>query len=86
MNPFTLHTQQQGVSYIEHMIFAMGIAYRLWRSVIAFTLHAIFPFLNIEVDVDLESTAAFIEERNNWIEEKKRNRVRNDLIKELEVI
>lgn len=82
MNPFTLHTQQQGVSYTEHMIFAMGIAYRLLRSVIAFTLHAVFPFLNIKTEVDLDSTVAFIEERNNWIEDKKRNRVQNDLIKE----
>ena len=74
MNPFTLHTKKQGVKYVEHMVFAIGIAYRLWRSVIAFTLHAVFPFLNIKVEVDLESTAAFIEERNNWIESKKSNR------------
>ena len=79
MNPFTLHTQQQGVSYTEHMLFAMGIAYRLLRSVIAFTLHAVFPFLNIKTEVDLESTAAFIEERNSWIESKKMNPIQDYL-------
>jgi len=74
MNPFTQHTKQQGVSYSEHMVFAIGIAYRLLRSVIAFTLHAVFPFFKIKVEVDLESTAAYIEERNHWIESKKSNR------------
>ena len=26
MNIFTEHTQQQGVTYVEHLFFAMGIA------------------------------------------------------------
>ena len=26
------HTQQQGVTYLEHWGFAMGIAYRLWAT------------------------------------------------------
>lgn len=73
MNPFTLHTKQHGVSYLEHMVFAIGISYRLWRSVFAFMMHAVFPFLKIDADVDLESTSEFIEERNHWIESKKRN-------------
>lgn len=77
MNIFTVHTKQQGVSYFEHMLFAMGIAYRLLRSVIAFSLHAVFPFLKIKTEVDLESTAAFIKKRNNWIELKKSNREYN---------
>lgn len=72
MNPFVIHTQQQGVSYFEHMLFAVRIAYRLWRSVMAFTLHAFFPFLNIKQDVDLESTAAFMVECNRWLELKNR--------------
>ena len=68
MNPFIEHTQQQGITYIEHWCFAMGIAYRLLSSVAAFTLHAMFPFIDIERRLDLEATAAFIEERNRWIE------------------
>lgn len=86
MNPFIIHTQQQGVSYLEHMLFAVGIAYRLWRSVVAFTLHAIFPFFNIKEDVDLESTAAFIVECNHWIELKKSNGAKRSLEKQWEVI
>lgn len=74
MNPFTEHTQQQGVTYIEHWCFAMGIAWRLLNSVVAFALHAVFPFIDIERRLDLEATAAFIHERNDWIEQSKVSR------------
>ena len=68
MNPFTEHTEQQGVSYWEHWGFAMGISYRLLISVIAFAMHAIFPFISIDSSIDLEATATFLNERNHWIE------------------
>lgn len=71
MNIFTEHTQQQGVTYMEHMFFAIGIAIRLANSVIAFILHGIFPFIDIKRELDLEATARFINTKNNWIERKK---------------
>lgn len=71
MNIFTEHTQQQGVTYLEHMFFAIGIAIRLANSVIAFTLHGIFPFIEIKRELDLDATARFINAKNNWIEHKK---------------
>jgi hypothetical protein len=74
MNPFTEHTQQQGITYFAHACFAMGIAWRLLASVAAFALHAIFPFIDIERRLDLEATAAFLQQRNRWIEQAKQNR------------
>ncbi len=71
MNPFATHPQQQGVTYFEHWCFAMGIAYRLLTSVVAFAVHAILPFIPIEPRLDLESTAAYLVERNRWIETAK---------------
>ncbi|NOR20648.1 MAG: hypothetical protein GQ538_11240 [Xanthomonadales bacterium] len=68
MNPFTTHTQKQGVTYWQHWGFAMGIAYRLLVSVMAFAIHAMLPFVTIESAHDLEATAEFLEERNHWIE------------------
>jgi hypothetical protein len=68
MNAFTEHPQQQGVGYIEHACFALGIALRLLRGVVAFALHAVFPFIDIERRLDLEATAEFLLERNAWIE------------------
>ena len=68
MNPFTTHTQKQGVTYWDHWGFAMGIAYRLLVSVLAFAIHAMLPFISIESSNYLEATAEFLEERNHWIE------------------
>ena len=68
MNLFTTHTQQQGVTYFEHWFFAMGIAHRLLVSVVAFTLHALLPFIPIAPRHDLEATTAYLVERNQWIE------------------
>jgi hypothetical protein len=71
MNPFTTHPQQQGITYLEHLSFAMGTAYRLFHAAVAFAVHALFPFISIEPEFDLEATAAFIKERNEWIETAK---------------
>ena len=68
MNPFIAHTQAQGVTYVEHWFFALGIAGRLLISVIAFALHGIFPFIDIAKRHDLEATMAYLNERNEWIE------------------
>ena len=67
MNLFTEHTHKQGLTYIEHWCFAMGIAWRLMNSMAAFTVHAIFPFISIASKLDFEATIAFIHERNEWI-------------------
>ena len=71
MNPFTYHTQQQGVSYIAHWVFATSIALRLLSSVIAFACHGVFPFINIRRSLDLEATSRYLQQRNGWIESKK---------------
>ena len=73
MNPFTRHTRQQGVTYLEHLFFATGIAWRLLNSVIAFAAHAIFPFIDIDKTLDLEATVDYLQERNHWIEKAKSN-------------
>jgi hypothetical protein len=67
MNPFTIHPRQHGMTYGEHCYFAMSIACRLLISVVAFAVHAILPFAPIERRLDLESTAAYLAERNRWI-------------------
>ena len=73
MNIFTEHTEKQGVTYMEHLVFAMRIAVRLMNTVIAFTLHALFPFIDIKKKLDLEATAEFINQQNDWIEGMKAN-------------
>lgn len=69
MELFTKHPHEQGITYFEHYAFAMGIAWRLLTSVVAFAAHALLPFLGIAPRRDLEATAAFLLERNSFIEE-----------------
>lgn len=68
MTAFTRHPYKQGVTYFGHWVFAIGIACRLLGSVLAFTLHAILPFISIDSRLDLEATSAFLMERNHFIE------------------
>lgn len=68
MTVFTEHPHAQGVTYFEHWGFAIGIAWRLFRSVLAFSLHALLPFITIDRQFDLEATSAFLLERNDFIE------------------
>lgn len=67
MRAFTNHPHEQGVTYFEHWAFAMGIAWRLLCSVMAFAVHALLPLITIERRLVLEATAAFLAERNRFI-------------------
>jgi hypothetical protein len=71
MNALTKHPQEQGVTYWQHLDFAIGIACRLCSSMIIFALHALLPFIPIKPRFDLQATAAFLNERNRWIEAAK---------------
>ena len=71
MNPFTDHTRAQGLTYMQHWCFAMSVAWRLLSSVIAFSLHAMFPFLHIARRLDFEATIDFIHGKNTWLEQVK---------------
>lgn len=68
MTAFTRHPYKQGITYVGHWFFAMGIAARLLASVLAFVLHAMLPFIPIERRLDLEATSAFLLERNHFIQ------------------
>jgi hypothetical protein len=68
MNKFTDHPHAQGITYLEHWIFAMGIAWRLLASVFSFAIHAMLPWITIQRRFDLEATSAFLLERNRFIE------------------
>jgi len=68
---FLAHPHHQGVSYFTHLLFAMGIAIQLGHRMIAFALHAVFPFIDIPRSLDLEATTLYLQEQNGWIENQK---------------
>lgn len=71
-NLFNTHPQQQGITYLDHLLFALSIAIRLTRCVFAFACHAIFPFFSIRRALDLEATTRFLQKKNNWIESREK--------------
>ena len=68
MTIFTQHPHDQGITYFGHWAFAMGIAWRLLRSAVAFAIHGTLPWITIEKRLDLEATSAYLLERNDFIE------------------
>ena len=52
----------------------MAVAWHLLNSVIAFTLYAFLPFIDIDRKLDFEATMDFINARNQWLENIKKNR------------
>ena len=68
MTIFTQHPHDQEITYSGHWGFALGIAWRLLRSAVAFAIHGTLPFITIEKRLDLEATSAYLLERNDFIE------------------
>lgn len=44
MNPFTKHPSEVGMSYFQHFIFALSVAFNLLMGVFSCTIHGFFPF------------------------------------------
>tara|TARA_B100000287_G_scaffold224847_1_gene212197 strand:- start:397 stop:597 length:201 start_codon:yes stop_codon:yes gene_type:complete len=62
------HLKEKKVSYLSHLVFALGIAWRLSISSLYFTIHAIFPPFPIPYSLNLESMALYLFEKNNDLE------------------
>ena len=66
---FTNHPALSNKTYLEHGFFAAKISARLWLSSVCFFLHACLPFIKIPYDLNLESTALYLFEKNNELED-----------------
>jgi hypothetical protein len=62
---FLDHPRSVGMSYSQHALFAAGIALRLCLSSMMFVIHAIFPFIPIGNDFNLDGLTHFLLEREN---------------------
>ena len=66
---FTAHPTSSGKTYLGHAWFAARISARLAKSSICFIIHAVLPFINIPYNLNLESTALYLFEKNNELED-----------------
>ena len=68
-NSFTKHAAEKNKSYLGHAWFALKIGLRLSLSSTCFFVHAVFPFIGIPYNLNLESTALYLFEKNNELED-----------------
>ena len=63
------HLRERKTNYLQHFVFAMKVSVKLSISSTFFFLHAIVPFVKIPYDLNLESMALYLFERNNELED-----------------
>ena len=63
------HLKERKISYLQHFIFAMRVSLRLTLASTAFFIHAFVPFIKIPYNMNLESMALYLFERNNELED-----------------
>ena len=66
---FTSHPAKKNKSYLSHAYFALKIGLHLYISSICFIIHSIFPFIEIPYNLNLESMALYLFEKNNELED-----------------
>ena len=66
---FTKHPKTMNQTYTRHALFAVGVSVRLLQSSCIFLLHGIFPFIKIPESLNLESTALYLFEKNNELDD-----------------
>ena len=63
------HLKEGKTTYLKHFIFAMRVSFRLTLASTAFFIHAAVPFIKIPYNLNLESLALYLFERNNELED-----------------
>ena len=66
---FTKHPESIGQTYFQHASFAVKIGMKLFLSSCMFLIHGIFPFIKIPELLNLESTALYLFEKNNELDD-----------------
>ena len=67
------HLRKNGVTYTEHLLFALKIGCRLWVSSLFLILHSVIPIVSVPRDLNLESMTRYLqkqnEDRNSWVDD-----------------
>ena len=63
------HLKEKKTTYLQHLVLAVKISLKLSLSSTAFFIHAFIPFVKIPYDLNLESMALYLFERNNELED-----------------
>jgi len=63
------HLIEKNKTYLQHFVFATRVSIKLSLSSTAFFVHALFPFIKIPCELNLEFMASYLFERNNELED-----------------
>ena len=63
------HLKERKINYLQHFVLAMRISLRLSLSSTIFFIHALVPSIKIPYNLNLESMALYLFERNNELED-----------------
>ena len=65
-NPFTKHPRESvGETWWEHCQFSCGIGIRLFLTSIYFSVHALFPFIQLHTKWNLECASKWLNKKND---------------------
>ena len=65
-NPFTKHPRETvGETWWEHFKFSYGIGIRLFLTSIYFSVHALFPFIQLHTKWNLECASKWLNKKND---------------------
>lgn len=59
----TEHHRSEGMTYIQHFVYALTIAARMLASAACLILHSVFPFICPPRGLDMESMRDFLNEK-----------------------
>ncbi len=59
------HTREKNMSYLQHLLFACGIGFRLVFTGLAFIAHGLLPVRPIPEKLNLEETGLYLFEKDN---------------------
>ena len=68
---FCRHPNENGKSWLQHMLFAVGISTKLSLSSFFFLLHGFVPFIPTPTSYNLEAMISYLTERNSKAQLKK---------------
>lgn len=55
--------------YVQHLFFWLRVGIRLSLSSTAILIYSVFPFVKVPYDLDLDSVALYLFEKNNELED-----------------
>jgi len=65
---FCNHPRENGKTWLQHMLFAVGISIKMVLSSFFFLLHGLAPFIPVPTRYNLEAMISYLTERDTKVQ------------------